>query len=496
MLTQKVLKGSALLTVGQVSVRLIDFLSIIVTARLLLPEDFGLVALANTTLIVIGSVTNFPVLDALIRKESLDQNDIDTAFTLNLARSALVTLTILAAAHPIANIYSDERLVSILFVLSIAVFSQGLISPGMTFFVRDLDFKPQVILLLASKFTSVFLTIALAFYIRSYWAIIIGLVSVPLLTTIGSYFLKFYSPRFCLKSSKELFQFTGWITASNTLSTTNAYGDRFFIGSFAGSTMLGHYYQAGIVAITATANFVSPFSQVLFSAFSKLQGDHDRLGHALLRGQYALALVMFPLAIFLSAFSFQVVMLILGPNWGVTADFLVWLFPAEALLALSVPIHAVILASGRTSYLAAREFILLFVRLAPVVLVAYYLGLYEAVVTRALITPVIILINFCFVWRVIGLSLSAQLGILIRPSISALVLYLMLLSFKASFHPPDVSIWLAAYLGLALVLAVATYLALTLALWLVFGRPSGPENKIVEVMASKIRRWRGCEGLS
>ena len=488
MLRQKVLKGSALLTLGQVSVRFIDFLSIIVTARLLLPEDFGLVALANTTLIVIGSVTTFPVLDALVRKDSLDRDDINTAFTLNVARSALVTLMILIAAYPIANIYGDERLVGIVFVLSISVLVQGLISPGMTLSVRVLDFKPQVILLLFSKFTSVLITISLAFYIKSYWAIIIGLTSVSISSSIGSYILKFYNPRFSLKRSREIFRFAGWITASNTLSTINAYGDRFFIASFAGATMLGYYYQAGIIAITATANFVSPFSQVLFSAFSKLQNEHIRLGHALLRGQQALALVMFPLGAFLSAFSMQIVMLILGPNWNETAGFLVWLFPSEALMALTIPIHAVILASGRTSYLAVREFLLLFVRVAPVVFVAYYFGLYGAVVTRALIAPIVVLANLYFVRRAIGLTVFKQAGILIRPLISALVVYLTLLIFKARFYPPDVSIWLAVYLSVALVVAASTYLAVTLGLWLASGRPSGPEDKIFELLENKLLR--------
>ena len=488
MLRQKVLKGSALLTLGQVSVRFIDFLSIIVTARLLLPEDFGLVALANTTLIVIGSVTTFPVLDALVRKDALDRDDINTAFTLNVARSALVTLMILIAAYPIANIYGNEKLVSIIFVLSISVFAQGLISPGMTLSVRDLDFKPQVILLLFSKFTSVLITISLAFYIKSYWAIIIGLTSVSISSSIGSYILKFYNPRFSLKRSREIFRFAGWITASNTLSTINAYGDRFFIASFAGATMLGYYYQAGIIAITATANFVSPFSQVLFSAFSKLQNEHIRLGHALLRGQQALALVMFPLGAFLSAFSMQIVMFILGPNWNETAGFLVWLFPSEALMALTIPIHAVILASGRTSYLAVREFSLLFVRVAPIVLIAYYFGLYEAVVTRALIAPIVVLANLYFVRRAIGLTVFKQTGILIRPLISALVVYLTLLIFKGRFYPPDVSIWLAVYLSVALVVAASTYLAVTLGLWLASGRPSGPEEKILELLENKLRR--------
>lgn len=488
MLTEKVFRGSAQITAGQFGIRLLDFLAIIITARLLFPEDFGLVALGSTTLIVLNSVTNFPVLDALIRQSTVDQDDIDTAFTLNAIRGTILALFIIALAQPIANLYDDDRLAPILIVLSSAVLAQGLISPGMTFFIRELDFKPQVFLQIFSKLASVVITILLAIWLKSYWAIIIGIVSIPILTTIGSYFYKPYRPRFSLIKWRELIHFAGWVTVANTMSTANMYGDRFFIGGFLGSINLGYYYQASTISLVLTGNFVSSLSQTFYSAFSKLQNDRPRLGSAFLRSQYAIALAMFPLGALLGALSEPIVALTLGPNWDVAGSLLAWLFPSEALLALVIPVQAIILSSGHTRYLAIREFLFLFIRLTPILLAAYFIDLYGAVVARALVGPVILILNFYLVKRIIGVPVSTQIGILARPAIGALMIYLSIWAFQESFSYPEALLWLTLYIIAAFILASAVYCTTVLLLWKRFGNPSDPERRLMALFSKKLEQ--------
>ena len=187
MLTGRIMRGFSLIAVGQLVIRLVDLVALIVTARLLFPEDFGIVALGSTTIIVAQSVMHFPVFDALIGRDHISKTDTDAAFTLNLARALLLTLVILIAAQPLAVVYGDPRLAETFYVLCVAVLAPGLLSPGMVQFTRDLNFKPQVLLQILGKVTSILVTVGLALWLRSYWALIIGMVTMPVVITVGSY---------------------------------------------------------------------------------------------------------------------------------------------------------------------------------------------------------------------------------------------------------------------------------------------------------------------
>lgn len=485
MLNAKVLKGSLLTTSGQLGIRLLDFLAVIVTARLLFPEDFGLVALGSTILMVFNSITNFPVLDALVRQKTVDRNDLDTAFTLNAIRGGILALFIMALAQPIANLYADERLVLILVILSSAVIAQGLISPGMAHFLRDLNFKFHIFLEVFSKLASVVLTILLAVWLRSYWAIIIGIVAIPILTAVGSYFYAPYLPRFSLTKWRSLFHFAGWVTVANTMSTANMYGDRFFIGGFLGPISLGYYYQACTISTVLTGNFVSSISHIFYSAFSKVQSDQPRLKTAFLRTQYTVALIMFPLGALLGALSEPIVFLTLGPNWQAAGSLLVWLFPFEAMMALVIPVQAIILSSGNTRYLPIREFLSLFIRLTPILVTAYFMGLYGAVYARVLVGPTIVILNFYLVKRIVGVPMLTQISNLARPAIGTLMIYLSIWTFQANISAPEAWLWLAHYIVAAAIVALAVYCTTVLFLWKSFGDDSDPERK-VWVLFSKV----------
>lgn len=485
MLTEKVIRGSRLVIGGQLGIRLLDFLAVIITARYIFPEDFGLVALGSTTLIVLNSVTNFPVFDALIRQSAVDQEDIDTAFTLNAIRGTILAFLIIALAQPIAQLYNDDRLIPIVFVLSSAVLAQGFISPGMTFFIRKLNFKPQIVLQIFSKIASVMIMIILAIWLGSYWAIIIGIISIPIVTTVGSYYYKPYRPRLSFAKWRGLVDFAGWITVANTMSTANMYGDRFFIGGILGPAQLGSYYQGSTISQVLTGNFISSLSHTFYSAFSKLQNDQARLRGAFLRTQYAVALVMFPLGTFLGALSEPIVSLALGPNWQLAGSLLAWLFPSEALLALVVPVQALILSSGHTRYLAIREFVFLFIRLAPIVIAAFFIGLYGAVVARTLAGLVILILNFYLARKIIGVPVLLQIGVLARPTIGSAMVYLSIWTLQASFSYPEDLLMLALYIFVAFFFAFSVYCITIMLLWMWIGYPSGPERRLMDFLFIK-----------
>src|SRR4051812_37528981 len=129
MLGRKVALGAATIGLFQLVAKCFDLLLTLILARILLPADFGLVAIAVAILLVASSVTELPVVDVLVQRDELDPDLIDTAFTLTVLRGLLVASVILIAAYPAATFYADPRLVPILSVLALIPIFTGLNSP-------------------------------------------------------------------------------------------------------------------------------------------------------------------------------------------------------------------------------------------------------------------------------------------------------------------------------------------------------------------------------
>src|SRR5438067_753238 len=179
-LGERVVAGVLWIGAGRWTARLIGFVNTIVIARLLLPEDLGLVATALIvvgffdTLVYVGSVEH------LVRLPSPDREDYDTAWTLRLLVIAGAAAMIFASAPSVASYFGDARLAAVLQVLALCSFLRGFTNIGLTIYYRDLRFDRIALLGIAQRAIGVIATVACAFLLGNYWAIVIGEVAVCL----------------------------------------------------------------------------------------------------------------------------------------------------------------------------------------------------------------------------------------------------------------------------------------------------------------------------
>lgn len=136
---------------GKFLARLLDFVSLLVLARLLSPADFGLVAIATSVLVIIESILDLPLTQALMRQPSPSEEMFATAFTLSLLRGLAISLLMMIISWPMAVIYDDSRLFALVAVLSIAPAMRGMISPRMVIFMQRFDFRREFALDLITK---------------------------------------------------------------------------------------------------------------------------------------------------------------------------------------------------------------------------------------------------------------------------------------------------------------------------------------------------------
>ncbi len=186
----------AFLTVGmRWTDRLLGLVSTLVLARLLVPEDFGLVAMAMVIVGLLDVMLDLGVSAALIQNDRADDEDFHTAWTLRLVQSAVAAVLLVASAPAVSSYYGDPRVVAILQVIAFTVFVGGMENIGTVSFQRNMEFGRDFQFYFLKKLVAVVFTIGAAFALRSYWALVLGSL-VSRLTGVGmSYWLSAFRAR-------------------------------------------------------------------------------------------------------------------------------------------------------------------------------------------------------------------------------------------------------------------------------------------------------------
>jgi lipopolysaccharide exporter len=209
--------GIVWMTAARMGVRFLGLLSTLVLARLLTPADFGLIALAMSVVKLVETLSEFGFEMPLIQKRDATRDDFDTAWTLNVMLAGIICTLIAVAAPFAARFYSEPRIEAILYFVAAGHFFLAFQNIGTVQFRRQLDFKRDFALQVAQKVCMVAVAIPLAFAVRSYWALVGGIVAGNVAAVVVSYLFLPYRPRFCLKSSRALFGFSKWIQVSSML---------------------------------------------------------------------------------------------------------------------------------------------------------------------------------------------------------------------------------------------------------------------------------------
>ena len=329
MLAWAALKGAGWLVFSRFVGRLIDFFTLLILARLLLPEEFGLVALAMALVVVVDTVLEVPVTQALVRLASVDKTHLDTGFTLGVLRSAAIGLVLLAAIWPYSLINGNPLLAPVIAVMAVAPVVKGFISPAIVCFARDLDFRPTFLMEITSKLCAFAAAVATVFFGGAYWALVTNFVTSAVMATLISYVIAPYRPKLSLKRLPDFAGFVGWFSSAQLISALNWQFDRFLIGATGNNAMLGRYVVANDMAVVPTQSIIGPALQPVMAAFSQISADEQRMKFAFLKAARFAMLISVPTSLGIALTADLVTEILLGPQWRDAAFYL-------SLLALSV----------------------------------------------------------------------------------------------------------------------------------------------------------------
>jgi len=340
-LSQKVSRGALWITVGTICGRGLGLISSIILARLLLPSDYGIMAIATAIIGLTESLTQTGFSSALIQKQKKPEEFLNTAWTFELVKYLFLFLILFILAPIFANFFNEPAANIVLRVVSFGLIFRGLNNIGIVYFRKKLDFKRQSIFTTLPLIIYIVVVVPLAFILKNVWALVWASVAKEIVVCIISYIMHPYRPHldFGIKKAKELFNFGKWILGSSLIVMIRKQGITMFVGKLLGIPVLGFYNRAEAFSVMLFQQVTGIIWQVGYPAYSQLQVDSTRLKRAFLLTLKLLTFIGLPMAGGLFVLSRDFTHLFLTDKW-------ISIVPVIQVLCLSAMIEFITTPAG------------------------------------------------------------------------------------------------------------------------------------------------------
>ena len=373
-LKDKTVKGVAWSGIDNVVQMGVTFVVSIVLARLLSPDDYGLLGLIAVFTAVCQALINGGFTTALIRKKDATDDDYNTVFISNLGMSLLLYAIIYFCSPAIANFFERQELVALTRVSSLGMIIGALALVQQTRLTKRIDFKTQTKITIIASVTSGVIGIGMALLDFGVWALVAQQLSATTLRTILLWFYNKWIPqlRFSSASFHELFGF-GWkMMVSGLLDTVWKELYQVIVGKFYSPATLGQYTRAKQFSQLFSSNLTTVVQRVTYPVLSNIQDDKERMVSAYRR---IIKVTMFVTAIsmfFLGAISEPLLYCLIGPKWHEAATYL----PLICISGSLYPLHAINLnmlqVQGRSDLFLGLEIAKKIIGLAPLAVCIFY----------------------------------------------------------------------------------------------------------------------------
>lgn len=319
--------------------RSVSTFTTLVLAWFLRPEDFGLLAMMTVFLAFSDVLVDAGLSQALIRKESITQRELSTAFFTNISIAALTYLLLFFYAPYIALFYEQPALESLIRVAGVAIIFNALIVVQQATLSRALKFKLQLQVTLPAAFLSGVIAISSAYSGLGVWALIIQVVSQSFLTSLLYWRLRLWSPslEFGRNEFRELFSFSGYLLLAQMTNVPFKNMYVIVIAKVYASAIAGLYYFAEKIRDLILNQLVNAVERVTYPSLSQLQSDNRKLKQGYRQVISVTTFLVFPVLIFLAALVNNVFTLLLPTSWLASAPYL----QLMCMASLMYPLHAI-----------------------------------------------------------------------------------------------------------------------------------------------------------
>jgi len=408
-LRKKALSGVLWTSLQQFSSQIVGFVVSVVLARLLLPEEFGLIAMLGVFTAVGWALMNSGLGTSLIRTDNPTEEDYATVFFFNLIVSVFLYLLMVVSAPYIADFYNQPRLISIVRWHSINLIISAFGMVQMTRLTKLMDFKTQLKISIPSTIISGVVGVSMAFTGYGVWSLVsMGIVQ-NITSSIQLWWYSKWRPSFVFSKVAfyHHFSFGYKLTLSGILDGVFVHVYTIIIGKFFAPALVGYYNRAEKLKQLPVSNISVVLSKVTLPLFAELKNDEVRLKSAYKKIMQLVIFLIAPILFIMAALAEPLFRFLFTEKWLPAVPY----FQIIALNGILYPIHAynlqILNIKGRSDLFLKLE-IAKKILISVVLVIAFQFGIYGLLVGSVIISILALLINTHYTGKFLKYSAFSQ----------------------------------------------------------------------------------------
>lgn len=321
------------------SIQGVQFVVMLIMARLLTPADYGLVGMLTVFMAVAQVFIYSGFGNALVRKQDRTQTDCSTVFYFNLGMSVIMYAILFFCAPLIADFYKEPKLVAITRVIGLTLIINAFGAIQSVLKSAEIDFKIIAKVSVVNAVITGLIGILLAWRGFGVWALVYSSLIGSAVGAILGWFVYGWRPTwaFSTQSFKEFFGYGSKLAASGLLDTVYNNSYNLIIGKVFNAADLGYYTRAANFSTFPSSNITSIVSRVTFPLLCKIQDDDDRLRVVYRKFLRLSAYIVFPLMVGLAVVAYPMIIVLIGEKWAFSATLLTII----CFAMMWYPVHAI-----------------------------------------------------------------------------------------------------------------------------------------------------------
>lgn len=427
-LKSKAVKGVIWSSIERFSMQGIQFIIMIVMARLITPQDYGLIGMISIFLAISQSLIDSGFSQALIRKQNRTNIDNSTVFYFNIAVGSTLYSILFIIAPFVADFYNQPELTNIMRVICLGIIFNSLAVVQRALLTIKIDFKTQAKASLSASILSGCIGIIMAYYGLGVWSLVTQQLLNLSINTLLLWMFSHWRPQlaFSWQTFHELFGFGSKLLASGLLDTIYKNIYPIVIGKIFNASSLGHYTRAHQFSEFPSSNITGIIQRVTYPILCGIQNDTKELETIYRKFLKLSAYIIFPLMMGLSAVSKTFIILVLGIQWQFCGE----LLQIICFAMMWYPIHAINLnllqVKGRSDLFLRLEIIKKILGITVLCMTAPF-GLVCMCYGQIFNSIMALVINTYYTGKLINVGFFKQMHDLLPTIILSILMFLIIL---------------------------------------------------------------------
>lgn len=433
----------------------ITFIVGLVLARLLSPDEYGLIGIITIFIVVFNGIVDSGFSNALIRKQDCTDEDYNTMFFVNLAMSIFLFVVLFFCAPLISHFFKRPELTPLTRVMGLMMIFNALSLVQVTILSKRIDFKTKTKASFISAIISGIIGIGMAFAGCGVWSLVGQQLSKQLIYSVLLWIFNKWWPsfKFSIDSFRYMWGF-GWkLLVSGLLNNIWNQLYQVVVGKFYSPATLGQYTRSKQFASIFSENLTSVVQRVSYPVLSEIQDDKERMITAY-RKVIKISMFITAISLFaLGAVAEPLIFCLVGPQWQEAATYL----PLICVSMSLYPLHAINLnmlqVQGRSDIFLYLEIIKKVLAVGPIC-VGIFVNIYWMLVASIIIGIISFFLNSYYTGKSLGYSSWRQLkdvapSYLIAMTMAAVVYFLKYLPLSNwAILPIQIAVGVAVFFGL------------------------------------------------